>query len=86
MAQRSQADGRGVSIGGVCRQAISMRTVPPRRLEQTYDLRTWLQPRFASGRWWSGVGTGHVACEERRQLLRMGHTEAAGEESCETSG
>lgn len=53
-----------------------MRTVPPRRLGQTYDLRTWLQPRFTGGRGWSGSGAGNVACEERRQRLRMGHTEA----------
>ena len=86
MAQRPQADGRGVSIGGVCRQALSMRTVPPGRLEQTYALRTRLQPRFTGGRRWSGSGTGNVACEEQRQRLRMGHTEAAGEQSCETSG
>jgi hypothetical protein len=29
---------------------------------------------------------GNVACKERRQRLRMSHTEAAGEQSCETSG
>jgi hypothetical protein len=29
---------------------------------------------------------GNVACEERRQLPRMGHPEAAGERSCATSG
>jgi hypothetical protein len=33
------------------------------------------------GRW-----DGTVACEERRQFLRMGHPEAAGERSYETSG
>jgi hypothetical protein len=63
-----------------------MRTVPPRRLEQMDALRTRLQPRLASARWWSGAGEGNVACEERRQLLRMGHPEAAGERSCATSG
>jgi hypothetical protein len=63
-----------------------MRTVPPRRLGQTYDLRTWLPPTFTGGSGWSGSGVGNVACEERRQRLRMGHPEAAGEPSCETSG
>ena len=44
-----------------------------------------LPPRFTGGRGWSGIGTGNVACEARRQRLRMSHTEAAGEQSCETS-
>jgi hypothetical protein len=37
-----------------------MRIVPPRRLGQMYDLRTWLQPRFTGGRGWSGSGAGNV--------------------------
>ena len=82
----SQPKSHGVGMGGICRQAISMQTTPPRRLEQMYDLRTRLQPRFASGRWWSGAGVGNMACEERRQLLQMGHTEAAGERFYDTSG
>jgi hypothetical protein len=55
-------------------------------LERTHDFRLRLQPvvpprQMVLGRW---GGTG--ACEERRQRLRMGHPEAAGERSYETSG
>jgi hypothetical protein len=39
------------------------------------------QRQMVVGRW-----DGTVACEEWRQLLRMGHTEGAGERSYETSG
>jgi hypothetical protein len=86
MTQRVQADGCVVHDGDGASQAISIRTSPSCGLEQTHDfrvrLRPWVPPRQMLLGGWGGT----VTCEERRQLLRMGHTEASGERSCETSG
>jgi hypothetical protein len=68
------------------RQALSLRTVPPRGLEQPHALRMRLRPRCARGRWKVGRWGGTVAWEDGRQPVQMGHTEAAGQRSCETSG
>jgi hypothetical protein len=86
MTQRFQADGCVVHDGDGASQAISIRTSPSCGLEQTHDFRVRLRPWVPPRQMLLGDRGETVACKERRQLLRMGHPEAAGERSCATSG